>query len=158
MAVKCSPQDRKSLSKMGFDSALGNVSYFDCQPLFFNQRFFRNQLTQAPAIKVFKDAIAGVNTHFDQRFLMGADIRHLVEERSAFFDLVLHYAWHQFSWPSAISLLAVGGYGRGELHPFSDIDILILLRDEPSSATQEQLQKLITFLCCLLYTSDAADD
>ena len=44
-------------------------------------------------------------------------MRHLVAERATFIDLVLHYAWHQFDWGLDISLIAVGGYGRGELHP-----------------------------------------
>lgn len=119
---------------------------FACQPIFFNQTQFRNDLLSKTAIRVFKDAIAGVNSHFDARFLEGEDVRHLVAERATFIDLVLHYAWHQFDWGLDISLIAVGGYGRGELHPHSDIDLLILLADSAEDKYSEQISQLITFL------------
>jgi [protein-PII] uridylyltransferase len=126
--------------------SLAHCPEFANQPIFFNQTQFRKDLASKPIIRVFKDAIAGVNTHFDDRFLEGEDIRHLVAERATFIDLILHYAWHQFSWDNHISLIAVGGYGRGELHPHSDIDILVLQPDSADDRHAEQLSQFITFL------------
>ncbi len=123
-----------------------NCPEFAHQPLFFNQSQFRKDLMVQPAIKVFKDAIAGVNTHFDRRFLESEDVRHLVTERATFIDLLMHYAWYQYTWDDTISLIAVGGYGRGELHPHSDVDILILLAQEPNTEQQEIISQFVTFL------------
>ncbi len=119
---------------------------FACQPLCFKQERFRRDLAQKPTITVFKDAIAGVNSHLQQRFFQEEDIRYLVYERSAFVDLILHYAWHHYRWGNDIALVAVGGYGRGELHPHSDIDILLLLGNRAGRKYDDSLQAFVTFL------------
>ncbi|MDT8310755.1 MAG: nucleotidyltransferase domain-containing protein, partial [Methylophaga sp.] len=63
-----------------------------------------------------------------------ADIDWLVHQQAHFVDEILQFLWQQhLPADTPISLIAVGGYGRGELHPFSDVDLLVLL-DEPASA------------------------
>ncbi|TVZ38333.1 UTP--GlnB (protein PII) uridylyltransferase GlnD [Alteromonadaceae bacterium 2753L.S.0a.02] len=119
---------------------------YPCQPIFFNQNRFRADLNNSPAITVFKNAIFGINRHFDERFKEGDDIHHLIQERATFIDLILHYAWHQYQWDNDIALIAVGGYGRKELHPKSDIDILILLDDKANKKYDDNLQSFVTFL------------
>ncbi|MDT8999007.1 [protein-PII] uridylyltransferase [Paucibacter sp. APW11] len=44
-------------------------------------------------------------------------------------DATLQTLWHQAGLPPEACLAAVGGYGRGELFPFSDVDVLLLLPD-----------------------------
>ena len=124
----------------------GHIPFFTNQPLFFNQNLFRENLKTSPTLKVFKDAISGANAHFDRRYDEGEDIRTLITERAEFFDLILHYVWQSYEWDYDVCLMAVGGFGRGELHPHSDIDILVLLDDKAEKKYKDNISNFVTFL------------
>ncbi len=82
-----------------------------------------------------------------QRFLAGEPVEELVHARAGLVDTVLRAAWQrhcgaQQDW----ALVAVGGYGRGELLPASDIDILLLIPQPPDAAGRQAVERLVTFL------------
>ncbi len=79
-----------------------------------------------------------------QNYERSNDARALLRERCAQVDAVLEKLWHAFGFPASLALAAVGGYGRGELFPASDIDLLILLPAETSKTTQEKLERLVS--------------
>lgn len=71
------------------------------------------------------------------------DARAVLVERCRQVDATLKKLWVSFDFPASITLAAVGGYGRGELYPGSDIDLLILLSQDANSVVQEKLERLI---------------
>lgn len=72
----------------------------------------------------------------------------LVRARAAFIDQILTQLWrhYQLDRDHSLTLVAVGGYGRGELHPYSDIDLLILASSRLTKQQQEQIGQFITVL------------
>ncbi|MEW7847708.1 [protein-PII] uridylyltransferase [Massilia aurea] len=61
-------------------------------------------------------------------------------------DAVLVDAWQAAGLPPNTALVGVGGYGRGELFPYSDVDLLILLGAPPDAITQARLEGLVQLL------------
>ncbi|ELX09122.1 uridylyltransferase GlnD [Janthinobacterium sp. HH01] len=61
-------------------------------------------------------------------------------------DAVLTTAWHEARLPANTALVGVGGYGRGELFPYSDVDLLILLEKAPDADTTGKLEELVQLL------------
>ena len=85
-------------------------------------------------IPTFKHALQKANEYLTERFHEGRSATELVYLRAQVIDQILKQAWLRFfdGKDKNIALIAVGGYGRGELHPNSDIDIQILVRKNPT--------------------------
>ncbi|MEP6606251.1 MAG: nucleotidyltransferase domain-containing protein, partial [Nitrosospira sp.] len=62
-----------------------------------------------------------------QRYYENNNGTALLRDHCRLVDSLLREVWHGIAMPDSISLLAVGGYGRGQLFPYSDIDLLVLL-------------------------------
>ncbi|HHF4806084.1 TPA: bifunctional uridylyltransferase/uridylyl-removing protein GlnD [Haemophilus influenzae] len=72
----------------------------------------------------------------------------LIENRCDFYDALLIQLWQEIelSEQLGIALIAVGGYGRREMFPLSDLDFLILVEQTPSPEIEEKITQFIQFL------------
>ncbi len=81
-----------------------------------------------------------------ERFLHNPRPAYLLANHSALIDGFLARIWSDLEMPAEFVLAAVGGYGRGELYPKSDIDLLVLLPEQASAPSQEKLQQFVGVL------------
>lgn len=66
-----------------------------------------------------------------------AEVYTLVKSRAWFVEQIILQLWHHYINEKNLTIVAVGGFGRGELHPYSDVDLLILTPDNNRSYDQE---------------------
>lgn len=78
----------------------------------------------------------------------GLTAEHLLHDRARLIDLVVIEAWRRTAADDHpdIALAAVGGYGRAELHPYSDVDLLVLLPDEDKARTRDGVSRFLALL------------
>jgi [protein-PII] uridylyltransferase len=95
-----------------------------------------------------REALEQVTNHLTERFRAGESTTALVRCRALVVDRLLVGLWHEHTADIAgsLALVAVGGYGRGELHPYSDVDVMILLERELDGDGDERVSAFLTAL------------
>ena len=99
-------------------------------------------------IAAFRAALTEGDNRLKQRFLDDEPVERLVRDRARLVDALLKTAWalHVGEHVRELALIAVGGYGRGELNLCSDIDIMILLPKSETAPWQPNLERFLTFM------------
>ena len=80
------------------------------------------------------------------RFNAGGSVDGLIHGLARSVDHLLREVAEASGITRRASLLAVGGYGRGELFPHSDVDVLILLKQAPDEADRGTIERLVGLL------------
>ena len=98
-------------------------------------------------LQAAREQLAETNMRLAARFDQGGDVERLLALRARAVDELILQAWkHCIRGDAILALFAVGGYGRGELFPESDIDLLVLAEDD---AQQSQRDALAAFFATL---------
>jgi [protein-PII] uridylyltransferase len=58
-------------------------------------------------------------------------------------DSIVIEVWKSVGMPASMALMAVGGYGRGELFPYSDVDVLIVIKAPPGDEQRAQIERFV---------------
>ena len=104
-------------------------------------------LNRDPDIQKHKQFKIELLKLLNERFSPNADIYELISLNTCILDEYLKTIWGIFSIPEeSAALIAIGGYGRRELFPESDIDIMIVLADENNQAVNSKIESFLTFL------------
>lgn len=88
------------------------------------------------SLKASRDTISA-------QLLEGVDASALLAQHSAFVDDLLTRLWTGSRMPSTMSLIAVGGYGRGQMFPYSDVDLMILLEASADAEAEAHIERFV---------------
>ena len=95
----------------------------------------------------FRDDKAALMQRLAEQGSSTRGIRKALTGLSRLTDQVLRELWQRAGFKPTYALIAVGGYGRGELFPYSDVDVLVLMPDGMKPEQDEPLRaRLETFI------------
>ena len=99
-------------------------------------------------IQPFRDVLASAQQSLAERFRANESVETLVRFRARVIDQAVLAAWEHFAAElnDRCALVAVGGYGRGELHPHSDVDLMVVRDKTGDAVVDEAISRFFTFL------------
>lgn len=105
-----------------------------------------NAETPGAQIRHWRRQLQAERAALKKRFDADGNTARLLKQHSHLVDTLLRQLWRSHSMPPQSALIAVGGYGRGELFPHSDIDLLVLLPEQSSFTDNSAIEALVGVL------------
>jgi len=145
--MKCVPRQREIIDRRRLVGKLDELA---------QARDRSPEALRADVLALFKEALAEGREVVRRRFEAGASGVEAARAQSFLMDQVIRLI-HDFAfehvYPLAnptsgerLALVAVGGYGRGELAPYSDIDLLFLLSYKSTPHTERIVEYMLYML------------
>jgi [protein-PII] uridylyltransferase len=103
----------------------------------------RPRVGPAPEVAAVKAHLAQARAALRAEYQASPDERRYLAAHRRLVDRVLREVWQGCRVPAGAALVAVGGYGRGDLFPHSDVDILVLLSAPPRAAEAPALEDFV---------------
>ncbi|MEQ1883182.1 MAG: nucleotidyltransferase domain-containing protein, partial [Burkholderiales bacterium] len=94
-----------------------------------------------PAMAECRALLAEGRKALREEFRSKPNATRILQKQCALVDGVLKRLWEP--GPADWSLVAVGGFGRGDLYPYSDVDVLVLLPEEQKEDPSHRMETLV---------------
>src|SRR6185295_2456865 len=102
-----------------------------------------SELSAQSRIGSWKQRLFALRSQLREEFSARESPRQLLRRQAAMVDRQLKELWTSHAMPRNVALAAVGGYGRGQLFPCSDVDLLILLSAPADPPLARKIEELI---------------
>jgi len=100
-------------------------------------------MTAPVPVEALRDGLRESRAALREAYLKGRRPAWLLREHARRIDRTLQALWRDHAPAAAMALVATGGYGRGELFPCSDVDVLVLLEHEPDAEERGRLERVV---------------
>ncbi len=102
--------------------------------------------TLSSQVAAWRRQLAEGREELKTAFLAKPDVGKALERQSELVDRTLKAVWAETGQSGKPALIAVGGYGRSRLYPYSDVDVLVLLPDRLDDAARGRVEELVGVL------------
>lgn len=94
-------------------------------------------------LKHWRESLQLARQQIAEAYLAHPQAKALLQQHTRILDQLLKDIWRAYALPANVSLVAVGGYGRGDMFPHSDIDLLILMPEHSDQQLQTDVESLV---------------
>ena len=100
----------------------------------------------APDVARFKQVLESGNRYLNEQFDTGTPVREVINQRAWLIDQLLICAWQHHIASDSMSLVAAGGYGRRDLLPASDVDLMLLINPRAEKHMKSGIEAFLALL------------